>query len=194
MTGWPPLHRTDVSVDNTLNTWVAARPAVETTWRVVTNALQPLTWEALAVIAAFLLWRGKRRKLALYVLAAIFGTLAWYDIVKAAVGRSRPTVPEPLLHAQGASFPSGHAMMSAVAMTLTSIAAWHLLRKRSARVLAVGGAIVIAAAVAFSRLALGVHYLSDILAAWLLAGAWMCTLAAVFDLGARRQVSPPTPP
>jgi undecaprenyl-diphosphatase len=194
VTGWPPLHRTDLSFDNTLNAWVAARPAVTTTWRVVTNALQPLTWEVLAVIAAFLLWRAQRRKVALYVLVAIFGTLAWYDIVKAAVGRSRPTVPVPLLYAQGASFPSGHAMMSAVAMTLASMGAWHLLRKQWARILAVTGAIVIAAAVAFSRLALGVHYLSDVLAAWLLAGAWMCTLAAVFGVAAERQVRPPTPP
>jgi undecaprenyl-diphosphatase len=194
VSGWPALHQTDVSLDNSLNAWVAPRPALTTTWRVVTNVLQPLTWEVLAVVAAVLLWRARRRKLALFVLVAIFGTVAWYDIVKAAVGRGRPTVPAPLLHAQGASFPSGHAMMSAVAMTLASMGAWQLLRNLWARVLAVAGAITVAAAVAFSRLALGVHYLSDILAAWLLAGAWLCTLAAMFDVPPRRQISRPIPP
>jgi undecaprenyl-diphosphatase len=58
----------------------------------------------------------------------------------------------------------------------------------------VAGAITVAAAVAFSRLALGVHYLSDILAAWLLAGAWLCALAAIFDVPPRRQISRPIPP
>jgi undecaprenyl-diphosphatase len=184
--GWPPLHRTDVSVDNMLNGWAAPRPGVTTFWRVVTNGLQPLTWEVLAAVAAVVLWRRHKRRPALFVLVAIFGTVAWYDIVKAAVGRRRPTVPVPLLHAHGASFPSGHTMMSAVAVALICMGCWQVLRGLLARVLVVAASVVIAAAVAFSRLALGVHYLSDVLAGWLLAGAWLCTLLAVFDLHRHR--------
>lgn len=191
--GWPQLHHTDVSVDDSLNAWVAPRPDVTTLWRVITNALQPLTWEILGAAAAVLLWRRRHRKLALFVLVAIFGTVAWYDIVKAAVGRARPTVPDSLLHAQGASFPSGHAMASAVALALVALACWQLIRRLALRVLAVVGAVVVAAAVAFSRLALGVHYLSDVLAAWLLAGWWPCLLIALFDVRSRQPVSRPEP-
>jgi len=190
---WPPLRHTDVSVDDSLNAWVAPRPDVTTLWRVITNALQPLTWEVLGAAAAVLLWRRRQRKLALFVLVAIFGTVAWYDIVKVAVGRARPTVPVSLLHAQGASFPSGHATTSAVAMALVALACWQLIRRIVLRILAVLGAVVVAAAVAFSRLALGVHYLSDVLAAWLLAGWWVCLLIALFDMRSRQRVSRPAP-
>jgi membrane-associated phospholipid phosphatase len=183
LAGWPPLHRTDVSVDNQLNAWVAPRPGLTTLWLDVSDALQPLTWEVLGALAAVLLWRARRRKIAFFVLVAIFGTVAWYDIVKAAVGRARPTVPIPLLHATGASFPSGHAMMSAVAMTLAVIGAWTLVRGLFPRLVIITAAVLIAAGTAFSRLALGVHYLSDVLAGWLLGAAWVLTLLAVFDLG-----------
>lgn len=184
--GWPPLRRADVTVDDQLNSWVAPRPAVSTLWRTVTDALQPLTWEVLGALAAVLFWRARRRKIAFFVLVAIFGTVAWYDIVKAAVGRVRPTVPVPLLHASGASFPSGHAMMSAVAMSLVAIGAWTVLRGLFLRLAVTAVAVLIAAGVAFSRLALGAHYLSDVLGAWLLAGAWLSTLVALFDLGSSR--------
>jgi undecaprenyl-diphosphatase len=176
----------DVSVDDRLNAWVAPRPAITTLWQDITYALQPLTWEVLAALAAVVLWRVRRRKLALFVLLAIFGTVAWYNIVKAAVGRARPTVPVPLLRAVGASFPSGHAMMSAVAMTLVAMGAWTLSRRLLARVAVIAAAVLIAAGVAFSRLALGVHYLSDVLGAWLLAAAWVLTLLAVFQPGRSR--------
>jgi undecaprenyl-diphosphatase len=170
---------------------VAPRPAVTTVWRVITDGLQPLTWEVLAVIAAALLWRRHRGKLAVFVLAAIFGTVALYDIVKAAVGRNRPTVPVPLLHAHGASFPSGHTMMSAVAMALIAWGCWQGLRTLLVRLLVLTAAVVVGAAVAFSRLALGAHYLSDVLGGWLLAGAWLCLLLAVFDVRLRRPVNQP---
>jgi membrane-associated phospholipid phosphatase len=188
--GWSPLRRTDVSLDDTLNAWVAPRPVVTTVWRVITNGLQPLTWEVLAVIAAALLWRRRHRTLALFVLAAIFGTVACYDIVKAAVGRSRPTVPVPLLHAHGASFPSGHTMMSAVAMTLVAWGCWQVLRTLLGRLFVLLATILIAGAVAFSRLALGAHYLSDVLAGWLLAGVWLCVLLAAFDVHLQQPVNP----
>lgn len=182
-----------MSLDDSLNAWVAPRPAVTTVWEVISDGLQPLTWEVLGALAALLLWRRRHRKPAFFVLAAIFGTVAWYDIVKAAVGRRRPTVPAPLLHAYGASFPSGHAMMSAVAMALASLGSWHVLRALLARLAAVTGAVLVTAAVAFSRLALGVHYLSDVVAGWLLAGAWLCTLVAAFDVRPRPRVTQPAP-
>lgn len=181
VSGWSPLRRTDVSIANRLNAWMAPRPAITTLWRVVTNALQPLTWEVLGVIAAVLLWRARRRKVAVFVLVAIFGTLGWYQLVKVTVGRTRPTVRVPLAHAVGASFPSGHAAMSAVAMTLVAMGACTLFRRLLPRLAATAAAVVIAAGVAFSRLALGVHYLSDVLGAWLLAAAWMLAVLA-FDL------------
>jgi undecaprenyl-diphosphatase len=167
---------------------------VATIWRVVTYGLQPLTWEVAGAVAALVLWRRRQRRLAFFVLAAIFGTVAIYDIVKAAVARHRPTVPVAVLHAQGASFPSGHAAMSAVAMILVAMAAWQGVRHLAARIAIVVGTFVVAAAVAFSRLALGVHYLSDVLGSWLLAAAWVQLLCAAFGVPRRHpSARPPNP-
>lgn len=151
-----------------------------TVWRAITDAFQPLTWEvSTAVVAVVLLVRGLRR-MPLFALVAVFGTVGLYDLVKAAVGRPRPRVPTPLVHPFGASFPSGHAMMSATAMTLAVLAVRQLLRRGAGRVVAVLLAAAIAVAVAASRLVLGAHYLSDVVGGWLLAGAWVSLLAAAF--------------
>lgn len=184
-TGWAPLHRMDVSVARTLNAWVAPSPALTTFWKAITYALQPLTFEVIAAGTALILWRrAGRRKLAVFVLVAIFGTLALYDLVKVAVGRARPVVPVKLIVAHGASFPSGHAAMSFAAMSLLALLVGRQLRSASAAAgLAVAAATIIAS-VGFSRLALGVHYLSDVLGGWLLAATWLLCAWAGFDVGA----------
>lgn len=162
----------------------------------VTDALQPLTWEILtAVVAVVLLVRGQRR-VPLFALVAVFGTVGVYDLVKVAVDRPRPTVPTPLLQPFGASFPSGHAMMSATAMTLVAMAGWRVLRSTATLVLAVVLAGGVAVVVAASRLVLGAHYLSDVLGGWLLAGAWVSLVVAAFGVRAvrpDRQVPPVSP-
>ena len=110
------------------------------------------------------------------------------------VADARPPQGDWLTPAQGFSFPSGHAATSAlVAGTLT----WLLIQvvqPRWAR-LAVG---VVPASwamlVALSRLYLGVHWVSDIVGSWLLAGAWLGVLVAAsrrWQLTARVSERPP---
>lgn len=200
VTGWAPLHRLDVSAANTLNAWVAPSDALTTFWKVITYALQPLTFEVLAAVTALVLWwRAGRRKLAVFLLVTIFGTLGLYDLVKVAVGRARPVVPEPLIVAHGASFPSGHAAMSFVGMSLVAVLVGRQLRSRPAVAALSVAAAVIAATVGFSRLALGAHYVSDVLAGWLLAATWLLCAWAGSGIGAElpavsRRASPAARP
>lgn len=104
-------------------------------------------------------------------LVAVVGLgVALSTLVKHVVGRHRP--PFGLVRTAGTSFPSGHAMAATAAYGALTLV---LARRAScrARVALVTGATVITAAVAFSRLALGVHYLTDVVGGLLLGTLWL---------------------
>ncbi len=123
-------------------------------------------------------WR-RQRALALigFVVLTLGGQFAIAELVKAVVGRGRPDILH-LTGFSGSSFPSGHAT-AAAAMFMA--AALLLGRKRTARTKAVlvGLAVSLAVAVASTRVLLGVHWFTDVLAGLLLGWAWfaLCSIA-----------------
>jgi membrane-associated phospholipid phosphatase len=140
----------------------------------------PTTTRTLGLVVALALWlRGFRRQ-ALWALAA--EGLGWMLelAVKSAVGRARPHWPHPVDSATDASFPSGHTLAATVTcLTLLWLLRLHGVRGRWwAAAIAVGA--VSAVGVGFTRLYLGVHWPSDVLAGWLLGGAVVTATAAVF--------------
>jgi undecaprenyl-diphosphatase len=132
---------------------------------------------AVVVIAVALLWRPHRLWAQWLMWSALVG-FALQNIVKELVGRERPAWSESAFHPLTASFPSGHAMSG---VTMWMVLGVILL------VAPVGGRLprvvgVLALAIGFlmgpSRLVLGVHWPTDILAGWLLGGAVVCGCAA----------------
>jgi membrane-associated phospholipid phosphatase len=96
-------------------------------------------------------------------------------------------VPVPVAHAPGASFPSGHATTAAAAALVVIVLTWPHLAGR-ARWLVASGAALVAVAVSFSRLILGVHFLSDVVGGCLAAAAVVFGLVALLrvDWAGRR--------
>lgn len=134
---------------------------------------------AMTVVLAKL--RARRRLLAF--IASIVGAMLWVQIFKQVFHRARPGLFDPLAHAIGFSFPSGHSALSAAFFgSLAGLAAASSRRRREAAGhLAAGVAIVFL--VGFSRVALGVHWPTDVLAGWAVGFGW---LALVFAVGERR--------
>lgn len=99
--------------------------------------------------------------------------------VKAAVGRDRPDLPEPVSHAPGFAFPSGHAMGSAIGVSVLLFVLLPLLAPRWRRP-AVAMGTLFAVTVGLSRIVLGVHWVSDVLGGWLLSVAWVLAMVAGF--------------
>lgn len=114
----------------------------------------------------------RRRREAVVMLLASGGGVALSQGLKLLFGRDRPDAALHLVDAINASFPSGHAMLSAVVyLTLGALTA-RFAKTRRVKVFALAGAAVVALLVGMSRVYLGVHWPSDVLAGWSLGGAW----------------------
>lgn len=124
-----------------------------------------------------------------FVAIAAAGSLAMTSIGKEALGRARPPFEQavPPLESS-ASFPSGHSLNSLVLVLMLLALAWPVLRSRAARLAAAAGASLFVLAMGFSRVYLGHHWPSDVLAAWLLGAAWLLSLLVARHvwLGERR--------
>lgn len=121
----------------------------------------------------------KRRREALLLLVAAMGGTALGQTLKGVFGRERPDESWRLVEAIHTSFPSGHAMMSAVIyLTFGALMARFANRTR-VKVFGLTVGILLTALVGISRVYLGVHWPSDVLAGWCVGAAWAmaCWLA-----------------
>ena len=106
------------------------------------------------------------------LLAASIGGMMLTGLLKDVFQRDRPPMILHLVPAVNASFPSGHATLSAtVYLTLGALIA-HFAQKRRVRVYALTAAVVLAVTVGCSRVYLGVHWPTDVLAGWCVGAAW----------------------
>lgn len=137
-----------------------------------------LTLIVTAVIVYLLLIR--KAGTALFVLAAVAGGQLLSTLLKAGIDRPRPDLVSHLVNETSLSFPSGHAMVSAVTyLTLGSLAA-RFLPGRTTKIFVLCLAVLTTLLVGVSRVYLGVHWPSDVLAGWCAGFAWamLCWLAA----------------
>ena len=117
---------------------------------------------AIATVVCVLLYRRRHLVEAALLPVVLGGAELLNLILKLSFHRTRPEVGFVRLDTY--SFPSGHAMMSTAAYGALAYLAWSHLRTRRRRVLLIAGTVVLVALICFSRLYLGVHYLSDVLA------------------------------
>lgn len=129
-----------------------------------------LTLVTLAV-AFYLLLAGKRGA-ALLVIVAVGGGMLLSTGLKLVVDRARPDLVPHGQHVYTASFPSGHAMISASTYLTLGLLVARLSQRRRAKAFAVGMAVLVTLGVGVSRVYLGVHWPSDVLAGWTAGGAW----------------------
>lgn len=167
-----PLARWDLSFAH----WLAdhrSDPGL-TAFRVVTNVGSPAAALAIGALACLLLYR--RRQLAdAALLPLVLGGAELLNLVlKLSFHRARPDVA--FVHLDTYSFPSGHAMISAAAWGALAFLAWGRVARRR---LVVAAALLLIALIGFSRLYLGVHYLSDVLAGVAAGAAWLGISLAV---------------
>ncbi len=140
---------------------------------VVTNLHSTVAVSIYTAIAAMTLARGRRWRWLITLLLCSGGGLALNVLMKLAFHRARPVFDDPLLTLTSYSFPSGHVAASTIFYGL--IVCWCFTRtpRLALRAVVVAAAILLVALVAFSRMYLGVHYLSDVGAAFAEGIAWL---------------------
>ena len=127
----------------------------------------------LALGIAAVAWRmGSGADGGRYLLIAISGE-AIYAVAKGVMRRPRPTVVPHLGDAGWYSYPSGHSMMAWIVWGLGLVVLARVLRSRRASHFLYAGAVILPILISVSRLYLGVHYPTDVLAGLLLATGWM---------------------
>jgi undecaprenyl-diphosphatase len=124
---------------------------------------------AAVVIHFFLLGRART---ALFMLFAVVSGQLLSSLLKADIDRPRPDLVSHLVTETSLSFPSGHAMLSAITyLTLGTLAA-RFLPGRVTRIYVLALAVLVTLMVGVSRIYLGVHWPSDVLAGWCAGFAW----------------------
>jgi undecaprenyl-diphosphatase len=134
----------------------------------------------LTLISVGYLWLMGQRRVALFLLFAILGGLLLSSMLKSGFDRPRPDLVSHGSHIYTSSFPSGHSMLSAV-VYLTGGALLAMVQSaHRVRVYLVGCSILTTLLVGVSRVYLGVHWPSDVLAGWAAGAAWAaaCWLVA----------------
>jgi undecaprenyl-diphosphatase len=177
--GWPPLTSFDRGAVDALNQAVAGNRIVVTVLTAITNlgARAILFW--LVTVSAAVMLIRRQYPLTVYLVATGLGALILDPAIKMLVGRLRPIVPHPVAMAPGYSFPSGHTLDSTVFYGVMLLVFLPIIPRRL-RKPTIGLTIALLVAIGFSRVALGVHYPSDVIGGWLLGVAWLGVTAHAF--------------
>lgn len=174
------LVRLDTAAARHLHGWVRRSPALVDRLEIVTFLGSPAWLWLLVTPAALWAWWRHHARLGVFLAVTALGGGVLGALVKEAVGRPRPSLVDPVATAQGQSFPSGHAMSSTVVYGALLLVFLPLVARRL-RPAAVAGAALLVGAIGFSRLALGVHYISDVLGGHVLGLAWLAASVAAFS-------------
>ena len=149
----------------------------------------------LTIFAGGFLFATRKPALGGFVVVAVSGGALVSTILKSIFLRARPDIVPHLVQVDSASFPSGHAMNAAIVyLTLGALLARSLKDSR-ARIYLLAASIVLTVLIGFSRVYLGVHWPTDVIAGWAVGAAWatMCSLVAQV-LQRRAAIEPESPP
>ena len=179
-----PLVRYDRAIADYLH-GVATAPL--TTFFLLVTALGSIeTIALLALIVATILAKGRRWVYLATWIAAVGGSVALDRLLKELFARPRPFFEHPLLVESSYSFPSGHAMVSLVVYGMLAYFAVLALESWRARTAVVFGAVLLVLLIGLSRLYLGVHYFSDVVAGYAAGGLWLSALITATETVRRR--------
>ena len=170
-------------IDAGIHDWaVSHRSAGDTLFFVVMSSVGgPVGVAAIVTVAAIALALLRKWRWVIYLAFTTGGGALLNMELKRFFARARPAVAEMLRRAQGYSFPSGHAMGSAVAFAALAYLAYRAAKSWAGAAAALAFAFTLILSVALSRVYLGVHWISDV-AAGITAGlVWVITATAAYE-------------
>lgn len=176
----------ETGYDQAVADWLHARATDPLTefFEAVTTLGNGIVLAGVSAIAAYLLLRHGHRRESLLMVLAFGGAEILSYALKLGFRRNRPYFTDPLATESTFSFPSGHSTVSlAVYGALAVVIVRHV--SRPARLPLLAAAAVLVGAIGFSRLYLGVHFLTDVLAGFAAGAAWLAACVVTLDLHQR---------
>jgi undecaprenyl-diphosphatase len=174
------------SVDNNTSLWVRSfsSPLLDTVFSGLSTYVGIVgVVAALVIVFGLLLWR-KRPYEAWRLVLVMAGGMILNEALKLLFHRSRPDL-WPGSQLAGFSFPSGHAMMSFCLFGMLAWLAWRYLRNQAARIAVTVLCTLLIVLVGLSRIYLGAHYLSDVIAGYIAAAFWLVAVPSGTSIFAR---------
>jgi undecaprenyl-diphosphatase len=178
--------------DESVLRWVADHksPALEPVVLEITFLGTGSVVMMIVAVSALFLWLTTHKYSSILLLIATFGGIILNNLLKMGFGRPRPQLFDWGTHVVSYSFPSGHAMSAAVVYGTVAYLAARLQKRHWHRVATMLAALLLIILICLSRLYLGVHYPSDVIAGVLIGLTWaafcMATLEAIQLYGRRR--------
>jgi membrane-associated phospholipid phosphatase len=146
--------------------------------RVLTALGSEVTLSVLTMVLVALLILAHRRRDAAYFFAGMAGAAALVLVIKHLVHRARPGSDLRLGPRDSSfSFPSGHTLTTTVFVLMVVMVAWPLLRTARSRTAALAVALALAVAVGASRVYLGYHWVTDVVASLVIGTCWSAVVA-----------------
>jgi len=145
---------------------------------------------ALSLVVLFFLWN--KREFLIPLAVTLGGSVLFNLLGKVAIHRQRP-VGVGVYAETSFSFPSGHSTTAAALYGFAVYFLWRQAATFGTRLKILFAGIFLVAAIGFSRLYLGVHFLSDVLGGYLLGLLWLIIGISVAEMNARRELPPSAP-
>ncbi|MFI9552800.1 phosphatase PAP2 family protein [Nonomuraea endophytica] len=176
---WPPLRHLDTTAGAVLHGYALShRPFAAAMGALSTLGSMPVYVVVLTVVAGWW-WRRGQHRITVFVATTVMGGSLLNTLAKLMFNRARPMLPDPLVLTSGLNFPSGHAQAAVVNCSVVLIVFWRLLHT-AGRSVALAVATMLVLGIGVSRVTLGVHFVSDVLAGYVLGGAWTLTMTIFF--------------
>ena len=191
VTGNGSLLHSDADLASRLHRWALSGPGRVDELKGVTFFGSGPWLAILVLVVSLTLFVRRRPRLGVFlVLTAALGGII-DTIVKDWVGRPRPAFTHPIVVESGKSFPSGHAMSSTIVYGALALIVLPLFPRRE-RVVPVALAATLVLVIGFTRLALGAHFLTDVLGGYVLGLSWLFVSTAAFTAWRRERIGRPS--
>lgn len=155
--------------------------------RAVTTLGSAVVIVPVTVVVTLVLLLRHRWRDAAFLAASVTGVALLVWLGKEVIGRSRPDPLGRLVAASGSSFPSGHSANAAACYGALAVILAMSATSPRVRIAAIIAGIAIPFAVGVSRVYLGVHWPSDVVSGWLIAGGWVLALCGLRLLTSSRR-------